>query len=410
MIRGVFTKQLVHLVLLMIACPAVALQLASNPVNGEQRMAIQNQLQKFKAKYPQVKLTHKGYDHEYYKENIESWLTRESSHQIYFWFGGDRLRNFAKEGLLGDLSTIWNTNQLHQKFPTAAIGNIKVNNKAYALPLYYYQWGIYYRKSFFRELGLKPPHTWEEFLSLCAQLKSKNIVPIALGNEGHWPAAGWFDYLNLRINGREHHLKLLSGEISFKAPSVVEVFHTWQSLLEKGYFLPNTDNISWKEAIPYLYHNRAAMVLMGNFFLSNTPEPFRDDFAFFQFPQIKANVPTAETAPMDVLIVAKGQELDPEVSLFINFMASANVQAELASDMNMIPTNHYAPLDPQSLIAAGSEMLNRADGLTQFFDRDSKPEFSKVAMSILAKFVSGKKGIDKTIGALETARIELLVD
>ena len=35
-----------------------------------------------------------------------------------------------------------------------------------------------------------------------------------------WVASGWFDYLNLRINGAEFHRDLLAGKHSFDGPEV----------------------------------------------------------------------------------------------------------------------------------------------------------------------------------------------
>ena len=35
-----------------------------------------------------------------------------------------------------------------------------------------------------------------------------------------WVASGWFDYLNLRINGAQFHRELLAGKHSFDAAEV----------------------------------------------------------------------------------------------------------------------------------------------------------------------------------------------
>ena len=61
-----------------------------------------------------------------------------------------------------------------------------------------YQWGVYYRKDIFEELGLEVPATWDDLLQVSAALKENDIAPFTIGTKYLWTAAGWFDYLNLR--------------------------------------------------------------------------------------------------------------------------------------------------------------------------------------------------------------------
>ena len=53
-------------------------------------------------------------------------------------------------------------------------GALTVDGKQYGVPWGYYQWGVYYRKDLFDNLGLNVPQNWEEFKWVCAMLK-KNL-------------------------------------------------------------------------------------------------------------------------------------------------------------------------------------------------------------------------------------------
>jgi len=66
------------------------------------------------------------------------------------------------------------------------------------------------------------PTTWAEFLQACETIKSKGVTPIGLGadNSTPWVASGWFDYLNIRVNGATYHRELLAGKHSFADPQV----------------------------------------------------------------------------------------------------------------------------------------------------------------------------------------------
>jgi raffinose/stachyose/melibiose transport system substrate-binding protein len=56
----------------------------------------------------------------------------------------------------------------------------------YVLPLDLVETGIYYNKRIFREVGVKPPKTWDEFMKMQAKIKRAGYVPFAF-DVGRWP-------------------------------------------------------------------------------------------------------------------------------------------------------------------------------------------------------------------------------
>ena len=60
-------------------------------------------------------------------------------------------------------------------------------------------------------------------------------------------ASGWFDYLNLRINGADYHRELLAGERSFTDPEVVAVMEQYARLIP--YFDPNQTSCDAQQAV-----------------------------------------------------------------------------------------------------------------------------------------------------------------
>lgn len=123
----------------------------------------------------------------------------------------------------------------------------------------------YYRTDLFEQVGAEVPETWEEFLDVSAKLKAAGITPITIGTKFLWTAAGWFDYLNLRINGLDYHISLTDGEASYLDPELDAVFAAWRELIDRGYFLENHATYSWQEAQAPLINGNAAMYLIGNF-------------------------------------------------------------------------------------------------------------------------------------------------
>lgn len=381
------------------------LVIAANPVDGEQRFAFHYQIESFQQANPDITVKLNAFEHESFKTSVENKIgTDQVIGDVLFWFGGASLRHFADQAWLVDISNLWQTEQWHQRFSQSAKQAVTRNNQQYGLPLYYYQWGIYYRKSIFKELKIATPRTWDEFIRVGETLSKAGIVPITLGSKNHWTAAGWFDYLNLRLNGLDFHLELLNGCIDFNDKRVADVFEHLQVLSKKRYFLEDAPFLDWKNALPYLYHSKSAMMLMGNFFLSSVPESIRPDIGFFPFPSINPEQPLYENAPVDVLILPTHGKNKENAARFLRHMAQADVQSALAKSMDMIPTNKKAALADDEQIRQGAELLGKAKGLAQFFDRDTPPEFAKKAMPLISQFIIRPKEISALQKILEQTR------
>ncbi len=164
-------------------------------------------------------------NHENFQENINRYL-QGTPDDVFMWFAGNRMQYFARKGLLADISDLWRgfdgfTDAL-KKQSTGADG------KQYFVPLYYYPWAVFHRKSVFQEKGYEVPKTFDEYRALARQMQKDGLVPFAFGDKDGWPAMGTFDYLNMRANGYEFHLALMSGRKSWNSPQVKQVFDLWR--------------------------------------------------------------------------------------------------------------------------------------------------------------------------------------
>ena len=175
------------------------------------------------------------FEHEAYKTAIRNFLTAEAP-DIVTWFAGNRMKFFVDQGLFADVSDVWADAGLNDAMASSK-GAATVDGKQYGVPWGYYQWGVYYRKDIFDNLGLNVPKNWEEFKWVCAMLKKNDITPITIGSKYLWTAGGWFDYLNLRINGYQFHMDLTAGKVSYEDSRLDATFDAWRELIDPGYFL-----------------------------------------------------------------------------------------------------------------------------------------------------------------------------
>ena len=338
-----------------------------------------------------------------YKAQLVQWFASNTGPDILNWQGGERLYQYVRQGKVANLSDFWRTHGLTQQFSQASIGAVSLDGAPYAVPISYYQWGFFYRKSLFASLNLRPPQTWQDFLEVCATLKRSGVTPITIGAQYKWPTAAWFDYLNLRINGLGFHQELLKGQIPFSDPRVIRVFEHWKSLLDQGYFVDRYNGWNWQQAMPFMYHKLAGMTLIGNFFAGTLPPILRDDFGFFPFPQIDANVARYEEAPLDLFMIPSYAKQNPAAEKFLLFLASKGFQEAFNSKVGMIPPNVQSKLSDDYFIQQGTRILNEAEGVSQFFDRDTNAEMAGAATEIFTRFMDNKD-IAAAVAALEQAR------
>jgi multiple sugar transport system substrate-binding protein len=368
--------------------------------NTPQRTAWINIINEFAAANPDIAVAHNGYPQEQYKRDFIPRL-RAGRADLAFWYAGERLRDAARSKLLTPLDADTVSLLKDKKFVPATIEGTRIEGAVYGFPLYYYVWGFVYRKTLFDRLGLRPPATWNEFLQVCERLKSAGITPLALGARNGWPAAGWFDYLNLRINGIDFHRKLLRGEARFSDTRVHQVFDVWGGLLRKGYFFDATMDQDFDRVLPYLYRNHVGMMLTGSFVAARFPHAIAPDMGFFAFPNYSPDIPDYEEAPLDVLVLpAKAINLQAR-KRFLRFLAESGSVRQIADADQTLSAQASTSLPPILLAEATGAIINNAAGLTYFFDRDAKAELVGPTYEALRQFLKPPHDADQAIHHIE---------
>ncbi len=381
------------------------LTINANTSDPAPKQAMQDLVASFEKANPDIEVKLNLFDHEGFKTSVRNFLSTEAP-DVITWFAGNRMKTFVDRGLLEDVSDLWQTGDLKSKM-ASALSAMTVNGKQYAIPYTSYQWGVYYRKDIFAEHGINPPKTWDEFLAVCKTLKDKDITPIAIGTKFLWTAAGWFDYLNLRINGLDFHIELMDGKVPYTDDRVKAVFAKWRELIDPGYFLQNHATYSWQEAQPFLYQGKAAMYLIGNFLIGNLPEGMPDKIDYFPFPVINDSIGPYEDAPIDTLhIPAKAKNKDA-ARKFLAFAAQTAQQTQMNATLGQLPLHGDATVKDDRFLQAGSQVLSAAKGLAQFYDRDTDPEMAKIGMQGFQEFMVKPDRGDQILERLEKARARI---
>ncbi len=383
------------------------LKIFSDMSNPAPRAVMEGMVARFGEMHPDLNIELTVIDREAYKTQIRNFLTADAP-DVANWYAANRMRPYVDAGLFEDISDVWDEQMSTELASTK--GAMTLDGKQWGVPYTYYQWGVYYRKDIYEELGLSEPSNWDEFKANCQAVIDSGKKCFTLGSKFLWTAAGWFDYLNMRTNGYDFHAALTNGEVEWTDDRVKATFANWRELLDMGAFIDDHTAYSWQESLPFMTNGDAAAILKGNFAVAPLREAGLDDskLDFHQFPAINPDVALAEDAPTDTFHIPANASNKDNAKAFLKFVVSAENQTMInAGDaLGQLPVNNKSSVDEDKFLLEGFEMLssNSPGGVAQFFDRDAPAEMAKVAMEGFQEFMVKPDDIDRILGKLERAR------
>jgi len=344
---------------------------------------------------------------EQFRAQLSTYLSSNNPPDVLTWYAGSVARDYAAKGYLLDLSDLWTGSAAAANYsPALKDLSSDASGKQIFMPTNYYWWSVFYLKSSFKEWGIaKTPETWNDFISLCEKLKGMGINPLSNGiGSTPWMASGWFDILNLRVNGADFHKELLSGKHSFESTEVKNTMKYYNDLIP--FFDPNMASYAWQEAVTPLVQKKNAMYLVGAFISQNITEGDPDDLDFFTVPIIDKSIKKAEEAPTDGYFASSKTKNPKATKAFMSYLASgksqqAFIEASKSSNLPTSPDVDTTKFSP--LVQKGLKMLGETHQITQFFNRDSSDALQATADTALTKFLATPNDVSSILKDWQTA-------
>jgi multiple sugar transport system substrate-binding protein len=221
---------------------------------------------------------------------------------------------------------------------------------------------------------------------------------------------GTFDQINFRLNGYDFHVQLMAGKASWTDAKVKAAFDHWAELLP--YHQDGFMGRTWQDAAQTLVAKKAGMYLLGTFVAQQfTNKDDLDDLDFFPFPEINSayGQDTVE-APTDGLMVSKAPKNHAGVLKLLEYMGSpAAEELYLKGDPSVVAASAKADTSAYSALQKKAfDMIGGAKTLTQFMDRDSRPDFTSTVMQPgLQKFLQNPKGVDGLLASIERQKKQI---
>lgn len=315
-------------------------------------------------------------DHASFQNQLSTYLQGRPD-DVFTWFAGHRMRSLADQGLISDASEVWARvgDQFDEGFRTASTGT---DGRQYFVPFYTYPWVLLYRASLWADRGYTPPATWPELLDLCRRMAADGLVPIAFADRDGWPAMGFFDILNLRLNGYAFHIDLLEGRETWRDVRVRTVFERWRELLP--FLQSNALGRTWQEAAQKTFAMDAGMYFAGTFAGEQATADQRGDIALLPFPILGTpfDQEHAIDAPINGFMMSRAPANRGAALAFLEYVASPPAQQIwTTANPNYVAAARDADRSNDTpLQQRAAAVIAGASRIAQFFDRDTRPEFS----------------------------------
>ncbi|MFJ5723806.1 extracellular solute-binding protein [Streptomyces sp. NPDC093149] len=191
----------------------------------------------------------------------------------------------AKAGLLADLSGQSWTKEVPANFHPA----YRYQDKTYLYSAGSSVIGAIYNKKAFAKAGVRPPGTWGELLDVCAGLKAKGVIPIALGAQTAW-VTQLITYAlvpnAVYAKNPGFDAEMAAGRAHFRGSGWADAMGKYKELQRRGFFNDNPNGTTYEQQTSMVASGKAAMAVQVSAVLANfrqaagTP----DDLGMFPFP------------------------------------------------------------------------------------------------------------------------------
>ncbi|WP_348944750.1 extracellular solute-binding protein [Chitinibacter sp. FCG-7] len=279
--------------------------------------------------------------------------------------GGVKIQNWAKDGVLADLTDIAQRENWPSILPAVLDKMMQADGKYVAVPLGVARVNMMWiNAAMFKRTGQNVPKTWDEFFAVGERFKQAGIPMIALG-EQHWQIATIFEALALGQGGADFYVKAFSqlDPSALTGPAMIRALETLRRM--KPYCTPDSAGRDWNLATADVVNGRAALQIMGDWSKGEfvqagkeqgvdylcVPSPTLNgeySFAADTLTMFKLSEPKAITAQRDFVSLLMSQEGQEVFNLF-----KGNIPAR--TDVNLSRYDDYAKQSARDFTGAASK-------------------------------------------------------
>jgi len=257
-------------------------------------------LEDFKAMHPEVEVVFEEKTFEQIMETAQMILSSEDVPDVMEYNKGNATTGLlSSQGLLTDLTEVaeergWDKILSPSVQTTCRYdeSGIMGSGRLYGVTTYGEFVMVYYNKDMFAEYGVEVPTSLEEFEAVADKFVAEGITPLTLGALDMWPQTHNWQELVLYEVDRDHitNFQLLQGEVDFQGPAFTFGAEKFAEHVQKGYYGPNANAVSYEDANAAFIQGQVPMNLTGSWAFGMMMDQITDfDWGIFIMPGKKFN-------------------------------------------------------------------------------------------------------------------------
>jgi len=273
----------------------------------------------------------------------------------------------------------------------AAVNIIKRNGTTWGVPIDLRAMTLYYRKDIFAKNGLKVPTTFAQLEEVCAKLKTQNIPCVSTAGTYGWHAMRMFQFFLEHTAGPTLHDQLLQGKASWDRPEVVAAFALFKKWTDNGWFPNGFMGISPDQAQQLFLQGKAAMILEGDWFVTNVAGAGLNGDTVGFFPTPTDQKPLRLSGFGEQFMISKQSKNPDAVAEFINWWVQPATQKKYYAVNGSTATKGGVPSENANPLAVQyADMVANSNTFT-VLDQAFPPEFmSTTYFRLQSEVASGK--------------------
>ncbi|MFC4619343.1 ABC transporter substrate-binding protein [Camelliibacillus cellulosilyticus] len=320
--------------------------------------------------------------------------------------GGAELMTWVDAGKMQPIDDLYKKNSWDGKFPKDLMDMVSKDGKIYGVPADIHRGNVlWYNKKIFKDNGLEPPKTFDDFFKVADKLKAKGITPLAIGDKDVWGSTMVLENILLAKLGPDKYKQLWTGGVPFDDPKVKESVEIFKKML--GYINNDHSSLAWQDASQLVADGKAAMNIMGDwakgYYTSKNLKP-DEDFGWAVTP---------ETDGMFMVIVdafglPKGVKKPDQVKKFLTELGSVEGQDAFNPKKGSIPARTDTDKSIYDVYSKQAMEDFQKDSLTPSLAHGSAaPEGFVTKVNDAVNIFVTQKNVDNFIQALKQASSEL---
>lgn len=226
-----------------------------------------------------------------YRTKLKTVMGSGGAPDVFVNWGGGATEQFISEGQLFDITDKvqdWKNDVFSASWNEVTFGD---DNRIYGVPYNIHGSMMFYNKTMFAKLGLKPPATYAELEKVADTLIKNKVIPFALGNSPRWPGAIYHSDLVMQIGGKEVLANLVNNKGSaFMDEAFIKASQLVLDEYKAGWFPEGANGINYETggSRSLFYDGKAGMMVVNTNFppraKDEAPDFYANDLGIMPFP------------------------------------------------------------------------------------------------------------------------------